>query len=632
MRLPVALLLLSLLGAPGPAVGLTYEPVYPVSEIVVEYALDHPRQIPIEEVLDLEVGLRATDEGYVAPRPVDRTVRMRLSALPAGAKLGASAVLHINQHIVATFNRRGYNGIIVTVPDVEEGSGRDLRAPGDTALHLRIWTGRVSRVTSIADGERFGGLSVDDRTNLPAHAWIREESPVRPGGPRGLLGVEELEDYAAEISRHPGRQMQAELEPGSRAGTTAVNLRIAESKPWYVYAQYSNTGTTTTTLNRQRFGFTHNQLLGRDDILQLDYVTGDFQEVNAFAGSYSSPFTLRAPEWRFAVRGGYSQFDAEETGFTSTKVDGTQSGAGLEISRQIFQHHEFFLDAAAGADWMNVTVENQQIADVRLEADVNYALPYVDLRAARDKTTSTLRARIGVLGGWTPTSDSDLATVDSASSVLLGPPELDVFGAANVDNNFALTRLDASFSFYLEPLIDPWGWEDPNTPESSTLAHEVAFLVRGQYAMGFRVIPQFQQVAGGFTTVRGYKQSAAVGDNLALGSVEYRLHIPRLFRPDSQPPELWGLGAFRWRPPHVYGAPDWDLIFRVFTDAAYVTSSHALASEPDDTLWSVGGGLELQVLRNLILRGDVGYTLHELAGSNGGSGDTRGYVAATVLY
>jgi hemolysin activation/secretion protein len=631
MRRLVVLLLL--LGAPGPALGLTYEPIYPVSEIVVEYALDHPRQIPVEEVLDLEVGLRATEEAYVAPRPVDRTVRMRLSALPAGAKLGASAILHINQYIVSTFNRRGYNGVIVTVPDVEEGTGRDLRPPGDTTLHLRIWTGRVTRVTSIADGERFGGLSVDERTNLPAHAWIREESPVRPGGPRGLLGVGELEDYADEISRHPGRQMQAELEPGPRAGTTAVNLRIAESKPWYAYAQYTNTGTSTTTVNRERFGFTHNQLLGRDDILQLDYVTGDFQDVHAVSGSYSSPFTLKAPQWRFALRGGYSQFDARETGFTSTDVTGSEGGAGVELSKQIFQHHSFFVDAAAGADWLRVSVENRQLPTVKLSADVDYALPYVDLRAARDTATSTLRARIGVLGGWTPTGESDLATVDSATSVLLGPPALDVFGNARADNDFALTRLDASFAFYLEPLIDPWGWEDPNTPESSTLAHEVAFLLRGQYAMGFRLIPQFQQVAGGFTTVRGYKQSAAVGDNLALGSVEYRLHLPRLFRPDSSPPQLPGLGAFHLRAPHVYGAPDWDLIFRVFSDAAYVSSSHALDSEDPDTLVSVGGGLELQVLRNLILRGDVGYTLHSLAApSHDGAGETRGHFAATVLY
>ncbi len=142
--LPLAALLCA-----APARALTYEPVYRVSEIVVEYALESPQQIPLDEVLDLEVGLRRAEDAYVAPRPVDRTVRMRLSALPRDASFGASAILHINQSIVTAFNRHGFNGVIVAVPDIEEGTGRDLRPPGETRLRLRIWTGQVSRVASI---------------------------------------------------------------------------------------------------------------------------------------------------------------------------------------------------------------------------------------------------------------------------------------------------------------------------------------------------------------------------------------------------------------------------------------------------------------------------------------------------
>jgi hypothetical protein len=572
---------------------LSFEPTYRVSEIVVEYALDSPQQIPIDQVLDLEVGLRRAEDAYVAPRPVDRTVRMRLSALPRDSSFGASALLHINQHIVASFNRRGINGVIVAVPDIEEGTGRDLRAPGDTVLHLRIWTGQVTRVSSIADGERFGGLSVDERTNNAAHAWIRERSPVRPGGPRGLLSISALEDYAAEISRHPGRRMSVEVTPGPRAGTTDVNLRIAESKTWYAYAQYANTGTSTTTKNRERFGYTNNQLLGRDDILSLDYTTGDFDQVHAVSGSYSSPFTLASPQWRYALGGGYSRFDAQEAGFTATDVEGEDANAGAEISRQLFQHHELFVDAVAGARWQHVEVENHQVAGVTLNADIDYAVPHAGLRLERNTTTSTLRGRVGVLGGLTDTSKSDLASVRALGTSVTGPPELDVLGNARADDDFALTSFDASWSFYLEPVLDPYGWSDANQKRGGALVHEIAFLARGQWAMNYRLIPEFQQVVGGFTTVRGYKQSAAVGDDLLLGSVEYRFHLPRLFSPDPTPPELPGMGLFRLRPTHVWDTPDWDLIFRVFSDAAYVDASHPLASEKSDTLVSAGGARAL---------------------------------------
>jgi hemolysin activation/secretion protein len=624
-----------LVGA-APARALTYEPVYRVSEIVVEYALDSPQQLPLDEVLDLEVGLKRAEDAYVAARPVDRTVRMRLSALPRDASFGASAILHINQSIVASFNRRGFNGVIVAVPDVEEGTGRDLRPPGVTVLRLRIWTGQVSRVATIADGERFGGLAVDERTNRPEHAWIRERSPVRPGGPRGLLSVTALEDYAAELSRHPGRRVDVEVAPGPRAGTTAVNLRVTESKPWYVYAQYSNTGTSTTTKNRERFGFTHNQLLGRDDILSLDYTTGDFDQVHAVSTAYSAPFDLTSPEWhrwRYAVGGGYSRFDATEAGFASTDVEGRDANVGGEIARQLYQRHELFVDAAVGARWQRVEVENRQVVGLELDSDVNYAVPHADLRIVRNTATSALRGRVGVLGGFSDTGVTDRAGVHGAAvSPALAPRALDVLGNANADADFALTSFDASWSFYLEPLLDPYGWRDPNQKKGGTLAHEVAFLARGQWAMNYRLTPEFQQVAGGLTTVRGYKQSAVVGDDLLLGSVEYRFHLPRLFSPDPSPPELPGMGAFRLRPTHLWDVPDWDLIFRVFTDTAYVEASHPLDSEPDETLLSAGGGLELQLFRNLAVRADVGHTLANLSPRGNQAGDTRAHVAATILY
>ena len=201
---------------------------------------------------------------------------------------------------------------------------------------------------------------------------------------------------------------------------------------------------------------------------------------------------------------------------------------------------------------------------------------------------------------------------------------------SSIDRTFR--GCSASWSSYSAPLFDPRRPGDPGVQPSSSLAHEIALLARGQWALGHRLVPQFQQVVGGFTTVRGYKQSAVVGDDLLLGSVEYRFHLPRLFAPDPNPPELPGMGAFRLRPPHVWGTPDWDLIFRVFGDAAYVESSRALDSEPDETLVSVGCGVELAVLRNLTLRGDVGHTLGNLSADGNQAGETRGHVAVTVLY
>jgi len=605
--------------APAGALRTAHGPIFPVGSIVVEYALDHPRHIDPEDLLELEVGLTSLGLAYVAPRPVDRTVRMRLSSIPEGASFSATAIQHITQFVVSTFNRRGFNGIIVTVPDIDEETGIDLRSRGETTLRLRIWTGRITRLTSVADGERFEDLGVEQRTNHTAHGWIRDRAPVQPGGLRGLLDVEALEDYAAEISRHPGRRVDVELDPGDLPGTTDVNLRIAENKPWVVYAQYSNTGTTSTTRNRERFGFLHNQATGRDDIFRIDYTTGDFSDVHAVVASYTGPFSLRLPELRFRVAGLYSEFDSSEVGFVDSDFHGEQALGEAQIVYNLFQRHELFVDVYAGARFHAMSVENDQFGSsggLEDEENANFLVPKIGVAGERRTRTSRLLFDANLAVGITDEDEEDLE--------ILGTPE--------PDDRFTLLRWNGNYAFYLEPLIDRQAWEDPSTPSSSTLAHEVALSFRGQWAFDNRLVPQYQEIAGGLYTVRGYKQATIARDNLLLGSAEYRLHIPRLFEPDPAPAQIPLLGDFRLHPESVFGRPDWDLVVRFFSDAARALASdrRSLDDESHETLLSVGAGLELQILRNLNLRADAGRVLSSAGSAE--PGDIRGHLMATLLY
>lgn len=587
-------------------------PTYPVSAFEIEYALDHPRHIPEVELLDLEVGLTGEPGTLTAPRPVDRTMRMRLSAPPQGVSFTADAIQHINRYIVSTFNRRGFNGVIVTVPDIEEGTGRDLRPPGVTTLRLRIWTGRITRLTSFADGERFGGLSSEERTNHEAHAWIRERSPVRPGGLRAILNVVALEDYAAELSRHPGRRVDAELLPAEHPGTTALNLRISENKPWRVFAEYSNTGTSSTTKNRERFGFVHNQLTSRDDVLDLRYTTGDFDSVHAVVGAYEAPFSLLLPSLRGRVSGFYSQYDASEVGFDSLGFEGDEWAAEGTLVWRGFQRRKLFVDLVTGVRYHDINTDEGQFT-AGDDGHAGFVVPRLGVEAERDTTSSHLRLATGLDLGFTNAAESQIRDL----------------GNDQVEDQFVLFHWAGLYSFFVEPLIDPAGWEDPETPEDSTLAHEIALIFSGQYSFD-RLVPQYQQIVGGLDTVRGARQAELAGDNAVLGRAEYRLHVPRLFMPDATPTELPLVGAFRTRPAHVFGLPDWDFVVRTFTDVGYSFPTDALDTESRETLWSIGVGAELQLLRNFIVSVDAGHVLHGAEGTD--AGDTRGHVLATVLY
>jgi len=265
-----------------------------------------------------------------------------------------------------------------------------------------------------------------------------------------------------------------------------------------------------------------------------------------------------------------------------------------------------------------VEVENRLFDDIH--GDDDFFLPRLGAVARRNTLSSSLLLGLGLEGNVAAVA----GTGDSQSLAELG--------RQNPDPDFALLRWDGSYSFYLEPVLNRTAWRDPSTPEDSTLAHEVALAFKGQWAFDRRLVPQFEQVAGGLYTVRGYEQSVASGDTAVIGSAEYRFHLARIFLPDPSPPELPLMGEFRARPQHIYGQPDWDLIFRVFVDAAHVIPSGGMDFEESQTLAGAGGGVELQLLRHLSLRLDAGVALSELDDGSASVGDTQLHLVGTLFY
>jgi hemolysin activation/secretion protein len=184
---------------------------------------------------------------------------------------------------------------------------------------------------------------------------------------------------------------------------------------------------------------------------------------------------------------------------------------------------------------------------------------------------------------------------------------------------------------FLELLLNREAWEDPSTPESSTLAHEVALSFRGQYAFDKRLIPQVEQVLGGLYTVRGYPESVIAGDTALIGSVEYRYHVPRALEIEPEPRELFG-ETFRTAPQYVYGHPDWDLILKGFVDIGRSIISDPFSFEDDETLIGAGIGVELLYRRNLNVRLDWGFALEDLDSRDVNSGSNRLHLVATILF
>jgi len=100
---------------------------------------------------------------------------------------------------------------------------------------------------------------------------------------------------------------------------------------------------------------------------------------------------------------------------------------------------------------------------------------------------------------------------------------------------------------------------------------------------------------------------------VVLATAEYRYHFPRSLDPieDPRTTPLFGQ-PFRFHPQTRYGLPDWDLIGRVFIDAARVSNTDRLVFEQDNTLIGAGLGVELLIRDNVGVRVDWGVALHEV--------------------
>ncbi len=595
-------------------------PVYLISRFEFQYTRPNPAHVPLEELLQVQVRLGSTDQGYIAPRPDVPAVTKRLIELDGEEPQPyyASAVQHILVAVRDELVARHYLGIYVAPDPLQiDEDGKDLRPQDQTQLRIIIITGTVTQVRTLAHGDR---IDPQQRVDHPLHARIRERSPIRPS-PDGdavvtdLIRKDVLDEYVLMLSRHPGRRVDVALSPASDIGGVSMDYLITETKPWLVYAQLSNTGTRNTQDLRQQFGFRHYQLTNNDDILSFDYVTASFDDVHAVTGSYESRLGDN-DRVRWGVFSSWSKYTASDVGIFSATFSGESFHVGGELIVNLFQSGPLFIDAVAGGRYEHIEVFDTLPGS--LPGSEGLFIPYATLRAEHVTDFHAFHA--------SATLELQSQGINNAST-----SDLARLGRVGVDDDWAILRWGVSQSFFLEPLLNRKAWEDPSTPRSSTLAHELFFSTRGQHTFNSSVIPQYEMVAGGLHTVRGYDESVVAGDTVILGTAEYRFHLPKALGLEPEPRQLFG-EDFRLAPQQVYGPTDWDFILRGFIDAGHVVSNAAGGIAGDSsTLVGAGVGFEVQFRRNVTFSFDWGVALNDIPGRVS-SGSSQVHFLLTVLY
>lgn len=599
--------------APSPADGDRYT----IDSLVIEYEQADPGLPALADLLGTEINLGVTEDGYVAVQEGLPSVRLRLDDIDnlERKEFYSTALRAISQGLVAELNRRGYVDIYVA-PRLGQFSatGRDLRPDNELELRLAIKFGEVTEVVTTASGDRFE----EPTSNSDVHRRIVDKSPVGTAhgedAQSNVIRKDLLDDYLFQLNRHPGRRVDATLSPSAGGRGVALEYVVNESKPWLGYAQFANTGTKNTDQWRQRIGYVNNQLSNRDDILSIDYITAGFDSVNAAVISYEAPFfDVNKTRWR--GYGNISEFTSSDVGIFGSDFSGDDWSIGFDVYKNFYQKRELFIDYYAGASYRGISAENVGIGG---SGDDNYFLPHLGVRLERNtdysSTTGNLELEFNV---------KSIAGTDSAESALLG--------RAEPDASWQVFRFGFNHSFYLEPVLFRDAWEDSTTPASSTMAHEVVCGLRYQNALGNRLIPHEQQTVGGVYSVRGYDESVASGDDALIVNLEYRMHIPRIFKPQPHAQQTLFGKPFRASRDSVYGRPDWDLVAKAFIDVGQVDISNASFTEEDHTLIGAGVGVDFLLWKNWSVRADYGVALRDVD-NRASSGDSEFHVVATILF
>ena len=618
---------------------------YPVTRFVFQYVSPEDGRgtegsLPAAtELTCLKVRLHKQDDQYSAPKPGAPTELVPLSGWERAQTFDLSALVSVGRTVVSELNRRGVYGVLAVVDpaqiNVDFSPPADLRT-SPTELRFLVYYSRVD------------ALQMRRQTHVPPRPWlyppatvgerIVSHSPLQAGE---LLRKNLLQKYLSRVNRFEGRHVETIVGAGPKSGTVRLTLQVSEEKRFTALVLGSNSGTKETGEWRTQIGAQARQLAGLDDLLTVDYITSDFTRYQTL--SVSEELAIVFPDIvKARLYASWSDLSLADLGQTGLGFRSFSKSVGLQTSWKPELFASTPVTFTAGAYGLHSTVQNESISQ---NGGATFFVPYLGVdaerRSARGRWTASLQVeRIG-------TEDDDIS--------ILGRPE--------ASREAWISHWSATASRRSGSLKDMFEAES-RLPAS---AHEVSVAFHGQYVSNSeRVAPQFQGVAGGLNTVRGYPESLVAGDTVSLATTQYRILLNSLFRTantglppakEAAPGADEGSGgsphagtpqadreAFRAVDPSTLiprsgGAP-LEVSLRGFLDAAQVRTNEAksgFGEVANRTLLGGGAGIDLVFRGHFkgLIRSDLGFALHgqhQPGGTQVDAGSSRVHVTVMLSW
>ena len=389
------------------------------------------------------------------------------------------------------YHTAGYPTVVVMLPEQTIDAG---------VVKLQVLEGRLVHIT-VTGNEHYSWVNI--RQKLPS---------LQPGA---LIYEPTFVKELGAANGNPDLKVAPVLKPGTEPGTVDLELKVKDRLPVHGRLEADNRGPITTPQNRLVAEVQHTNLFGSDEILTVNTVQTptDWGAVQNYGASFVYP--VKWPDHLLAVYASRSQSKSVLAGAaisvgggSDVTIAGNAIVTGFRYIFPLFPGGANTHQLSVGVDYKRLERTNATFPDGGTAVVLNpiqytpASVAYTGFYPDRWGLTKVALSAKGYVAGTIP-----------------GGPKQDFGG--NPDDPFGQPgdRKGSTGTFAVlqggfdrtQPL--PWDFT-------------LALHTDGQWGSQ-PLIPAEEYFAGGFDTVRGYKQYEAIGDNAIRGRAE--LTTPELF-------------------------------------------------------------------------------------------------------
>ena len=425
------------------------------------------------------------------------------------------------QALEEAYHTRGYDSVVVEIP---------AQTVADHVVKLHVVETTVGRLR--VTGTRF--YSIED---------VKKKAPALTEGQVPNFKAAQVE--IAELNREPGRQVTPVVLPGKVPGTVDIDLKVTEQEPVHASLELNNDHPVDTKPLRLTASFRYDNLWQLGHTASFSYAVAPQarEQSEVFAGSYLAP--VPDSRWSLLLYGYHSNSNVATLG--EVAVLGKGYAVGVRGIDQLPPIGSVSQTLSLGFDFKHfyqlVSAPGGKTAPT--ETAIDYWPVTAVYSLQRDTAASSAHASFTVAAGVRGEDRGEFVFQQSR---------------AYAHGNFVHAGLDIDY-----------------TRSGLPLGLSADLRLTGQIS-DQPLVSGEQFSAGGLGSVRGYRQSAAVGDDGVFASAELRS-------------------------PPIALAPSWlidDWRAFVFGDAGDAWLIHPLADQKTEfPLYSTGVGTRFQLLRRI---------------------------------